>query len=195
MQFDLLFFLNSILFGAGLAIDAFSVSVANSLNDPDMPTRKAILVAGVFGFFQTIMPLAGWFCVRTIAETFSAFQRFIPWIALILLLYIGGKMLFVEGIRSIPKSADHNSVRGTALLLQGIATSIDALSVGFTISDFDFRFAFSESVIIGIVTFLICHAGIFLGKKAAVRFAAKAPIIGGLILIAIGIEIFIKGMF
>ena len=190
MSFDLLFFLNSILFGAGLAMDAFSVSVANSLNEPGMPLKRAFLISGVFGVFQTLMPLTGWFCVRTVTETFKAFHRFIPWIALILLLYIGG----YEGIRPVPDSAENNSVRSTALLIQGVATSIDALSVGFTISDFEFPFAFAESLIIGIVTFLICLAGIFLGRKAASRFAEKAPIIGGIILIAIGIEIFLKGI-
>ncbi len=193
MRLDFLFIVNSILFGIGLAMDAFSVSVANSLNEPGMPPGKAILIAGVFAVFQTFMPLAGWLCVRTIAETFNAFQRFVPYIALILLLYIGGKMLY-EGIRSSSESEEHYSVRGTALLVQGVATSIDALSVGFTISDYEFQFAFTESVIIGVVTFLICLAGIFLGKKAAVRFAGKAPIIGGLILIAIGTEIFLKGI-
>ena len=193
MSFDLLFFLNSILFGAGLAMDAFSVSVANSLNEPGMPLKRAFLISGVFGVFQTLMPLTGWFCVRTVTETFKAFHRFIPWIALILLLYIGGKMIY-EGIRPVPDSAENNSVRSTALLIQGVATSIDALSVGFTISDFEFPFAFAESLIIGIVTFLICLAGIFLGRKAASRFAEKAPIIGGIILIAIGIEIFLKGI-
>ena len=102
--------------------------------------------------------------------------------------------MIYEGIRPVPDSAENNSVRSTALLIQGVATSIDALSVGFTISDFEFPFAFAESLIIGIVTFLICLAGIFLGRKAASRFAEKAPIIGGIILIAIGIEIFLKGI-
>ena len=193
MRFDLLFFLNTILFGTGLAMDAFSVSVANSLNEPDMPRKRVYLIAGVFGAFQTLMPLIGWFCVRSIAVAFKAFQRFIPWIALILLLYIGGKML-IEGIKADPEKTEKGSVRGPALFIQGIATSIDALSVGFTISEYNSEFAFVESLIIGIVTFLICLLGIFLGKKAAAGLAGRAPIIGGVILIAIGIEIFIKGL-
>lgn len=193
MRFDLLFFLNSILFGTGLAMDAFSVSVANSLNEPEMPRKRAYLIAGVFGAFQTLMPLIGWFCVRTIAETFKSFQRFIPWIALILLLYIGGKML-IEGLKADPDETDKGLIHGPALFIQGIATSIDALSVGFTISEYNFEFAFVESLIIGVVTFLICLFGIFLGKKAAAGLAGKAPIIGGVILIAIGLEILIKGI-
>ena len=99
MKMDILFFLNSILFGIGLAMDAFSVSIANGLNEPYMPPRRSLLIAGTFGVFQTAMPLLGWFCVHSIAEAFSAFQPYIPWIALALLLYIGIKML-LEGIRS-----------------------------------------------------------------------------------------------
>ena len=193
MRFDLLFLLNSILFGIGLAMDAFSVSVANSLADPEMPRKRAFIIAGVFGLFQIFMPLTGWFCVRTITETFTVFQRLVPWIALFLLLYIGGKMLY-EGIRPGAANNEKKAIHGAALFVQGIATSIDALSVGFTIAEFDLLHAFSESLIIGIVTFIICIAGILIGKKAASRLAGKAPILGGIILIAIGIEIFIKGI-
>ena len=93
MKLGFVFYLNAVLFGVGLAMDAFSVSMANGLNEPHMPRRRMCLIAGTFCFFQIAMPLIGWFCVRTVAETFTAFQKFIPWIALILLLYIGGSML------------------------------------------------------------------------------------------------------
>ena len=151
LQFNFLFVLNSILFGVGLAMDAFSVSIANGLNEPKMPVRRMLLIAGTFAVFQTAMPLTGWLCVHSIAEAFQAFQPFIPWIALALLLFIGIKMI-VEG-RKEEKDGDDEEVkllRGGALLVQGIATSIDALSVGFTIAEYTWVFALIESVIIGL---------------------------------------------
>ncbi len=195
MQFNFLFVLNSILFGVGLAMDAFSVSVANGLNEPKMPAKRVLLIAGTFGLFQTVMPLAGWLCVHSIAEAFQAFQPFIPWIALALLLFIGIKMI-VEG-RKEEKDGDDEEVkllRGGALLVQGIATSIDALSVGFTIAEYTWVFALIESVIIGLVTFGICIAGVKLGKTVGMKLAGKASIFGGIILILIGLEIFITGI-
>ena len=89
----------SALLGVGLAMDAFSVSLANGLQEPKMPKGRMAWIAGVFAGFQAAMPLAGWFCVRTVAQKFTAFQRFIPWIALALLAYIGGKML-IDGLTS-----------------------------------------------------------------------------------------------
>ncbi len=133
MDWSLMFFLNSALFGVGLAMDAFSVSIGNSLNEPHMPFRRMCLIAGTFAFFQIIMPLIGWFCVHTIAEAFKGFQPFIPYIALALLLFIGGKML-IEGIRGGEEEEEKKGVGFGALMVQGVATSIDALSVGFTIA-------------------------------------------------------------
>ena len=96
---DIFFFLNAAGLGLGLAMDAFSVSMANGLSEPAMKTRKAAGIALVFALFQTAMPLIGWYCVHSIAEAFAAFRPAIPWIALVLLLFIGGKML-LEGIRN-----------------------------------------------------------------------------------------------
>ena len=191
MEFNLLFILNSILFGIGLAMDAFSVSLANGLNEPKITLSSIMRIAGTFGFFQTAMPLVGWLCVHTIAEAFQSFQRFIPWIALALLLYLGIKMI-VEGARN--QGEEKESLHGWGLLLQGVATSIDALSVGFTISEYSFPFALIESVIIGVVTFGICVVGLFLGKKIGTKVSGKATVIGGIILILIGLEIFVKGV-
>ncbi len=193
MNWDLMFFLNSILFGIGLAMDAFSVSMANGLNEPEMPRRKAFLIAGTFALFQTLMPLLGWFLVRTVAETFTAFERFIPWIALILLLFIGGKML-AEGLRHSDEGDLKPAVGAGALFVQGIATSIDALSVGFTIEAYPFRMALAEALIIGAVTFGICVAGIAIGRRFGLKLKNKASVLGGIILILIGIEIFLKGI-
>ncbi len=190
---SMMFFINSILLGAGLAMDAFSVSLANGLNEPEMRKGKQTAVAGTFAFFQWLMPMAGWICVHSILRYFNAFEKAVPWIALALLLYIGGKML-VEGIRQDDTEAAAGVGKGD-LLIQGIATSIDALSVGFTIADYDFLMALSSAVIIGIVTFIICFAGLEIGKKFGMKLAGKASVLGGLILIGIGIEIFINGVF
>ena len=98
MNIDFLFVVNSLALGAGLAMDAFSVSLANGLNEPGMRRRKICIIAGTFAFFQALMPMIGWVCVHTIVQYFRSFEKWIPWIALILLLFIGGKML-IEGIR------------------------------------------------------------------------------------------------
>ncbi len=187
------FFFNSILLGIGLAMDAFSVSLANGLNEPGMRLRKMCGVAGVFGLFQALMPMVGWICVHTVVQYFSAFEALIPWIALILLCYIGGKML-LEGIQNKDSDAEKPAVGLTALLLQGVATSIDALSVGFTIADYGLWAALAAAGIIAAVTFVICMAGLYIGKKAGTRLAGKAGILGGAILILIGLEIFITGV-
>ena len=195
MQFNFLFVLNSILFGVGLAMDAFSVSIANGLNEPKMQIKRVLLIAGTFGLFQTVMPLTGWLCVHSIAEAFQAFQPFIPWIALALLLFIGIKMI-LEGRKEETEEEKEETklLHGGALLVQGIATSIDALSVGFTIAEYTWAFALIEAVIIGVVTFGICILGVKLGKKLGMKLAGKASIFGGIILILIGLEIFITGV-
>ncbi|MBQ8840065.1 MAG: manganese efflux pump [Clostridia bacterium] len=193
MNWDFIFFLNSICLGVGLAMDAFSVSLANGLNERNMKNRKMALVAGVFAFFQALMPMLGWICVHTILQYFQTFEKFIPWIALVLLCFIGGKML-IDGIKS--KGSESEPVRLSigGLLLQGVATSIDALSVGFTIAEHPFEMALVSVLIIGLVTFIICMLGIFLGKLFGTKLAGKATILGGIILILIGIEIFITGI-
>ena len=151
-------------------------------------------IAGIFALFQAIMPMIGWVCVHTIIQYFKTFEKFIPWIALILLLYIGGSMLF-EGIRNKEEEAEGPKISMTALLIQGVATSIDALSVGFTIAEYALFMAFVCAMIIAIVTFIICMAGLIIGKQFGTKFAGKASILGGVILIAIGIEIFVTGVF
>lgn len=187
------FFFNSILLGVGLAMDAFSVSLANGLNEPKMKRNRMCGIAGVFAFFQFLMPMLGWLCVHTIVQYFKMFEKFIPWIALFLLLYIGGSML-MEGIKG-EEEEEHHGVGFKALLVQGVATSIDALSVGFTIADYGLFMAFVCSVIIAIVTFFICVGGLQIGKTVGTKLSNKAAILGGVILIFIGIEIFVTGVF
>lgn len=195
MELTYVFFVNSILLGVGLAMDAFSVSLANGLNEPKMQVGKMTCVAGVFAFFQFLMPMIGWVCVHTVAAHFAVFEQFIPWIALILLSFIGGKML-LEGLQHKDGDEEEAAAVGlTALLVQGVATSIDALSVGFTIADYNGLLALICCILIAVVTFGICMGGLSLGKKFGTKFAGKASILGGVILIFIGLEIFIKGVF
>lgn len=194
MEWNFLFFFNSALLGVGLAMDAFSVSLANGLSEPCMKKGKMCGIAGVFGGFQALMPLIGWICVHTVLNYFQSFGKFIPWIALILLAYIGGEML-IGAFRHKDEDECSGGVGIRALLVQGVATSIDALSVGFTIAKYDWLMALVCAVIIAIVTFFICMGGLYIGKKFGTRFSNKAEILGGIILIAIGVEIFLSSMF
>ena len=220
---NFLFFLNSAALGVGLAMDAFSVSMANGLREPRMPKGRMCLVAGIYALFQYAMPMIGWVCVHTIVQLFSSLQRFVPWIALFLLLWIGGKML-AEGLRErkvvrcpgregglcpspCPRREENGAVcpnpeeeapsrRLTfhTLILQGIATSIDALSVGFTISEYNLAAAATASLIIAAVTFVLCVIGVAIGKKAGTALSWQASVLGGCILIAIGVNIFLRGV-
>lgn len=194
MQFGFRFFFESILLGAGLAMDAFSASLADGLNEPKMKGRRMALIAGVFALFQFAMPMIGYICVSTVAHHFRAFEKLIPYIALALLGFIGGKMLY-EGIANKEEADEKKDVSLKLLLVQGVATSIDALSVGFTIADYTVTGAVIACLMIGIVTYFICFGGLEIGKKAGTRFAGKAGILGGSILIFIGLEIFITGFF
>ena len=223
MNWSPVFYINSILLGAGLAMDAFSVSLANGLDEPCMKKHRMCYIAGVYAFFQFVMPMIGWICVHTIVQMFNSFQMFIPWIALILLAFIGGNMLR-EGLhpderesiecprdgylcpktrRLCPRdgqkcpAAEPGETRLSTLtlLLQAVATSIDALSVGFAIAEYNTLMAFAASLIIAAVTLIICLGGIKIGAKAADKLEGKASILGGLILIGIGLEIWISNIF
>ena len=187
------FILNNLLLGVGLSMDAFSVSLANGFNEPKMRKIKVLGIAGVFGIFQGIMPMIGWICVHTIVEKFKVFEYFIPWIALILLLYIGVKMVFGY-FKKGEEEEEAEKMSLYALLVQGIATSIDALSVSFTIAEYKLSLAITSALIIATITFCICLVGVILGKKFGTKFSSKAELIGGIILICIGLEIFISGM-
>ena len=193
MHWIFMLVVNSVLLGLGLAMDAFSVSLVNGMNEPRMRRSRMLQIAGTFAGFQFAMPMIGWICVRTIADTFQEVQKFIPWIALILLLFIGGKML-IEGIRGKKEEEVEKEAGAGNLIVQGIATSIDALSVGFTMAELQVPEAIAEAVIIGVVTMGVCLAGIFIGRKAGDRLSDKATILGGIILIAIGVEIFLSHM-
>lgn len=196
--------ITSVLLGAGLAMDAFSVSIANGLADSGMKKRRMFLIAGTFAFFQFAMPMAGWFLVTRLAEMFEWFRPLIPWIALVLLLFIGGGLLR-DGITELRESKAGNEKNDepeaaakltlSALIVQGIATSIDALSVGFTTASYSGMQALVSSLIIGVVTLAICLAGLLIGRRLGELLQGRASILGGLILIGIGLEIWVKGVF
>ena len=194
MEWNFTFVFNSILLGVGLAMDAFSVAMANGIRESKMSVAKMCGIAGIFSLFQGLMPLTGWICIHTVVQYFQSFQVLIPWIALALLGYIGGKMLY-EGIKSQSCPVVPAVLGFGALLVQGIATSIDALSVGFTIATYLFPMALASALIIAAVTFVICMVGLYIGKKAGSCLSGKAGIVGGAILIFIGLEIFITSWF
>ena len=209
MNLDFTFFFNAILIGIGLAMDAFSVSLANGLNEPKMKNAKMCGVAATFGIVQGFMPFIGWLCVHTVAQYFTAFEVLIPWIALALLSFIGGKMLYesIKEMKECKAACQGDEACELAcefkpktlglwtLIVQGIATSIDALSVGFTIAEYNVWEALIAATIIAAVTFFICLGGIMIGKKTGTVLAGKAGLIGGAILIFIGLEIFITSWF
>ena len=188
MDLSFIFFFNSIVLGIGLAMDAFSVSLANGMNEPCMKKKKMLFIAVVFGVFQGLMPLIGWFCVHTIATLFTSFTKLIPWIALVLLSFLGIKML-VEAFKDCEEEECCKKQGLMVILVQGVATSIDALSVGFTNAGYGIFNAIGSSLIIMVITFVICYLGVLLGKKFGTKFSKKAAILGGIILILIGIAL------
>lgn len=190
-MWDLMFFVNSVLFGVSLAMDAFSVSIANGLGDKCMSKGKMLLIPTVFALFQALMPMLGWVCVHYLVELFGELQKFVPFVALALLLLIGTKMI-VDNVKGKEEECSH-SLHFTALIVQAIATSIDALSVGLTFSNYDWLSALVSSLIIAVVTFGICFIGVFVGRKFGAKFKWSG-ILGGVILILIGIEIFLTGI-
>ena len=183
------------MLGVGLAMDAFSVSIANGLADKDMNASKISAIAGTFAAFQFAMPMIGWALVHTAASKLAWFEKLVPWIALALLGYIGIKMIR-DGLKERAGRAEDISTGPgiSGLMVQGIATSIDALSVGFTNSKYPAAEALISALIIGAVTFLICSVGCIAGRRAGKSLSWKAPILGGIILIAIGIKIWISGV-
>lgn len=194
-----IFFANSILLGFGLAMDAFSVSAANGIANPHMTLYEKFRISGTFALFQFIMPMLGWIIVHGFVLYFNAFAPFIPWIALIILLFLGIRMI-IEGLRETSDEGTAEAVsagrlKKRTLFAQGVATSIDALSVGFTISGYNTASAFTASLIIAVVTLILCLLGVNLGIRIGQRITGRATVFGGMILIFIGLEIFIKGVF
>ena len=188
------FIITNIGLGAGLAVDAGSVSLANGLAEPNMSRKKTIGIAAVFAFFQGLMPMIGWSCVHFIEKVFRKFVLAVPWIALALLLFLGINMI-ISACRGKEEEQQGKRLTPSGLLVQGIATSIDALSVGFVIAGYDLFHVLIAVSIIAIVTYVVCRLFLIIGKKVGMKHMKIAGIIGGAILIIIGLEIFIKGVF
>ena len=191
MEWSLFFWGNSMLLGTGLAMDAFSVSLANGLNEPRMGACRMGLIAGTFAAFQALMPMTGWGFLHTIVEHFHFFQRVLPWLALTLLVYIGLDMVR-EGMRSAADLGPKGRLAFCMLLAQGGITSIDALSVGFAIAEYGMGMALACSLIIAAVTFCLCLGGLWLGRRFGLRFAGQAHVFGGGILLFLGAGMFVQ---
>ena len=181
------FLILSIGLGIGLAMDAFSVSIANGLKEPCMSSSRHAKMAGIYAFFQFAMPMIGWLCVHTIQEAFVSFQKFIPWIALLLLLYIGIQMI-VDGI----KGEDNAKEQKEEALAEGKKKISTKTLIIQGIANYSTIRAFASSLVIAVVTFIICMIGVKLGKIFGCKLHKYANFLGGGILIAIGLEIFIK---
>ncbi|MCR5203336.1 MAG: manganese efflux pump MntP family protein [Lachnospiraceae bacterium] len=186
----MIFIIESILLGISLAMDAFSVSVANGISKSFVERKKMFVMAFTFAFFQFFMPFTGYLIVNILSMGIKKFITIVPYIAFILLMFLGGKMI-IESIlhKTDIKVKDELTVK--ELLIQGVATSIDALSVGFVIVKYSMFQAFMASLIIGVVTFFICISGCVIGKKIGDKMGEKlnsiAEIVGGCILVAIGL--------
>ena len=188
--------------GLGLTMDACAVSMSNGLNEPQMKFGKATLIAAMFGFFQAAMPMLGWLCVSLVAEQFAQVAKYIPYVALALLVIIGGKMLY-DGIKDRKKPRDEQEAKKLTfgvLLAQAVATSIDALSTGFSLAGEHMAGnlwwkALISVGIIGVITFGFSLGSVYIGKKFGTKLGYKAQILGGCILISIGVEIFVTGVF
>ena len=182
--------IRAVLLGVGLAADALAVSMTNGFNEPKMAIRKMALIAGFFGVFQGVMPLIGYLVG---AALLKSIEKIIPWISLIILGFLG-----VKAIKEGLAARDEEIVKRltiAALFGQAVATSLDALSVGFTMADLALGSAVFLVSVIAVETFVISFAGVLVGKKFGDRFGNKAEIAGGIILVLIGIEIFVTKIF
>ena len=192
MENTITFFLNSIFLGVALAMDSFSVSIADGLSFPKMQHKYRYIIPLNFGFFQGFMPFIGWCAVRTLSDRFVLFEKLTPWIGFFLLIYLGSDMIRKRNDEETVTKGVNISV--SLLLVQGIATAIDALSVGFAFAHYTVTEVVFAVTIIAVITFLICIAGIKLGNVIGKRFRSHASMAGGIILIGIGIETLIKGL-
>lgn len=186
-----------LLTGVGLSMDAAAVGMTNGLNEPKMRLTKILLIALFFGVFQGVMPLIGYFAGTLFAEAVASIA---PYVALVLLGFIGGKMIYEALKKSKEEEETFKNLGVGALTVQAIATSIDALAVGISLLALNGIGAlkvniFAACAIIAACTFVISLAAVFIGKKFGAVLADKAELIGGIILVAIGLKIFIEGVF
>lgn len=174
----------------GLAMDAFAVSVTNGIVAGNKKIQYAFKCALIYGLFQAVMPTIGYF----VGQTFSAYvEKYDHIIALLLLTFIGGKMIY-EAIKSDDEYRESIKLSIGLLMVQGVATSIDALAVGISFATLAFNII-TSAILIGIITFVMSFVGVFVGNKIGVLLNKKATITGGVILIAIGLKIFAEHTF
>lgn len=181
------FVVNSLLLGVGLAADAFSVSVANGINYPKLKLSKVTKIAGMYAVFQALMPMTGWLLTHTLLNYFQAFQKIIPKISKLFLLYLGFKMI-LDSRQSQDLEDEVEGLSDKELLVQAIATSIDALLIGFAISSYPVIGAVVCSMLIAMVTFILCFFGVHFGKEVGLRLAGRASVMSGIILILIALK-------
>jgi len=178
----------SIVFVAvGLAMDAFAVSVANGLAVSRLRVRFALKIALFFGVFQAVMPMVGWLLGLGLRDLIGSFDH---WIAFGLLAFVGGKMIY-ESFKLEEAENPRDDLSLAMLLVLSVATSIDALAVGLTLSIIKVNII-TPAVIIGIVTFALSYAGVFIGDRFGHFFEKKIEALGGLILIGIGLKILVE---
>ena len=185
--------ITAILLGIGLAMDASAVSTTDGMSDPNMKWKKMILISGMFGFFQMMMPVLGYLAVTifslVLGEGFTRiFSYFVPYLSLIILCYLGIKLI-IDTVKN-KDEVENKKITISVILIQAIATSFDALSVGVVLGDLEMYKAMISFALIGIITMLMCILAICIGKKFGTIFSSKAGIVGGSILILIGFEIF-----
>lgn len=184
-----------VLLALGLSADAFAVSVTNGMCSKKVTKRHALLTALTFGLFQAFMPVLGYILGNTFADFVFRFQH---WIALILLGAIGVNMLS-DALKEW-KSTDGevcstiNIFNAKNLILQGLATSIDALAAGVSIAVLNINIL-TSALIIGVITFLLCTVGVYIGKRFGTMLGFRAKVLGGIVLIGIGARIFIENQF
>lgn len=209
-----------LLLSVALAMDACAVAMTNGMSNPKLSHGKALLIGGLFGLFQFLMPLIGYFITGIIADAFlSVFESISAWVSFGLLAFLGIKML-IEGIR---EGAEEKRCRcenedGTCsnvsakldekeeklslgkLLMQAVATSIDALAVGVSlqmaaISSTGLAMGvWGATATIGVITLALSFGAVYLGKLIGDKLADKAEILGGIVLIGIGLKILIEGL-
>lgn len=212
-----------LLLGLALSMDACAVGMTNGMTNPKLKVKGALLIGGLFGFFQFLMPLIGYYITGVIASAFlSTFEKISAWVSFALLGVLGGKMIF-ECVRDWLKAkrekavcqtcfSDSDEVKTTEagmrslenlsfgkLILQAIATSIDALAVGVTlqmsaITQGLVLGAWGSTLTIGVTTFILSTGAVYIGKAIGDKLADKASFFGGLVLVAIGLKILLEGI-
>ncbi len=172
-----------------LAMDAFAVAIGSGIILPHITARHYFRLSFHFGLFQGLMPVVGWFTGRTLAGYLEQWNH---WIAFLLLLYVGGKMIY-ESLRNGDGAVATDPTRGLRLVILSLATSIDALIIGFSLALIGVEIVL-PALIIGITTLVLTFVGMKLGEKLGRLFGRRIEILGGVILLAIGIKILLKNL-